>query len=159
MKATVSKWAPHHLPRPLCPHKKLLTIPLHFCTIYCKLTMKGSYFLLCIDDWIDPLGKAIVFSALDAYSGYSEMHNWKKDRFQIAFVTHSETIQYIRTPFGLTSAPASFQQDLDVFVTRNKWKSCLVFLDNTQIYSNTIDKHTSHGEDIFHSLKLVSITL
>lgn len=135
---------------------------LRFCVDYRRLnemTLKDSYPLPRMDDCIDSLGQAKIFSTLDAYSGYWQMHIREEDRPKTAFVTHSGTYQYIRMPFGLTNAPASFQRALDVVLTKYKWETCLVYLDDIIIYSNNVEDHIDHVDEILTSLNQAGITL
>ena len=135
---------------------------LRFCVDYRKLnemTLKDSYPLPRMDDCIDSLGHAEYFTTLDAYSGYWQMYIRKQDRSKTAFVTHSGTYQYIRMPFGLTNAPASFQRALDMILTNYKWKTCLVYLDDIIVFSNSIEEHIRHVDEILDCLKRSGITL
>ena len=135
---------------------------LRFCVDYRKLndmTLKDSYPLPRMDDCIDSLGNAKFFTTLDAYSGYWQMNIRKRDRHKTAFVTHSGAYQCIRMPFGLTNAPASFQRALDMILTKFKWKTCLVYLDDIIIFSNTVEEHIQHVDEILDCLKRAGVTL
>ncbi len=90
---------------------------LRFCVDYRRLntmTIKDSYPLPRIDDCIDSHGDAIIFSTLDANSGYWQMKIRKQDRHKTAFVTHNGVFQYVRMPFGLTNAPACLSTELSI---------------------------------------------
>ena len=135
---------------------------LRFCVDYRKLnemTVKDSYPLPRMEDCIDSLGDAVIFSTLDANSGYWQMKIRKEDRSKTAFVTHSGVFQYLRKPFGLTNAPASFQRALDQILQKYKWKTCLIYLDDIIIYSNSIEEHIRHVDEILTALGEASVTL
>eukprot|EP00171_Calliarthron_tuberculosum_P000507 IDg507t1 len=92
-----------------------------------------------MDECLDSLGTAKVFSALDANSGYWQMSVAEDSVDKTAFVSHSGFFEWTRMPFGLTNAPATFQRALDLILARYKWRSCLVYLDTLssfQIQSN-----------------------
>ena len=96
---------------------------LRFCIDYRRLnsmTIRDSYPLPRMDDCIDSLGSATIFTTLDAYSGYWQLAIKKEDRHKTAFVTHNGVYQCNRMPFGLTNAPASFQRALDMILTKFK---------------------------------------
>ena len=135
---------------------------LRFCIDYRKLnemTVKDSYPLPRMDECIDSLGEAKVFTTLDAYSGYWQMPIREEDRDKTAFVCHAGTYQYRRMPFGLTNAPASFQRALDLILTKYKWKTCLIYLDDIIVYSKTVEEHINHVDDILRCLSAAGVTL
>ena len=135
---------------------------LRFCVDYRRLnamTIKDSYPLPRIDDCIDSLGDAVIFSTLDANSGYWQMKIRKEDRHKTVFFTHSGVFQYVRMPFGLTNAPASFQRALDLILTKFKWKTCLIYLDDIIIFSNSIEEHIRHVDEVLQALREAGVTL
>ncbi len=135
---------------------------LRFCVDYRKLnemTVRDSYPLPRMDECIDSLGEAKVFSTLDAYAGYWQMPVKAKDRAKTAFVCHAGTYQYRRMPFGLTNAPASFQRALDLILTKYKWKTCLIYLDDVIIYSKTVEEHIDHVDEVLRCLADAGVTL
>ena len=135
---------------------------LRFCVDYRRLnamTARDSYPLPRMDECIDSLGTAKIFSTLDCNAGYWQLPVSERDRAKTAFVCHAGLYQYIRMPFGLKNAPASFQRTLDIILSGYKWKSCLVYLDDVIIYSNTVEDHMRHVKAILGALKAAGITL
>ena len=57
-----------------------------------------------MDDCIDSLGHAKVFSILDALWGYWQIPIAKEDRDKTTFTIHVGTYRYTRMPFGLRNA-------------------------------------------------------
>jgi hypothetical protein len=81
---------------------------IRFCIDYRKLnsiTERDMYPLPRMDDCIDSLGDARVFSTLDANAGYWQIRVAKKDREKTYFICHAGTYQFIRMPLGLVNAP------------------------------------------------------
>ena len=101
-----------------------------------------------MDDCLDSLGDATIFTGLDAYSGYWQMNVAKKDRHKTAFTCHAGTYQCVRMPFGLTNAPATFQRGLDMVLSKYKWKTCLVYLDDVIIFSRSVEEHIQHVDEV-----------
>ncbi len=135
---------------------------LRFCIDYRKLnevTVKDSYPIPRMDDCLDSLGEATIFTGLDAYSGYWQMNVAKKDRHKTAFTCHAGTFQCVRMPFGLTNAPATFQRGLDMVLSKFKWKTCLVYLDDVIIYSKSVEDHIQHVDEVLTALREAGITL
>lgn len=55
-------------------------------------------------------------------------------------------------PFGLTNATDTYQRALDMVLTKLKENNCLVYMDDFMIYSNTVEHHVSHADEIFTTL-------
>ena len=135
---------------------------LRFCIDYRKLntmTVKDSYPLPRMDECIDTLGDAKVFTTLDAFWGYWQITVPEEDRAKTSFVCHAGQYQYIRMPFGLTNAPATFQRALDVILGKFKWKTCLVYIDDIIIFSKSVDEHIHHVDEILSALRASGVTL
>ena len=62
-------------------------------------------------------------------------------------------------PFELTDEPATFQLALDTVLSRFKWKTCLVYIDDIIIYWKSVDEHIRHVDEILTTLKVAEITL
>ena len=93
---------------------------LRFCFDYWRLnavTIRDSYPFPRMDDYIDSLGEATVFSTLECNSGYWQIPVAEEDREKTAFVCHAGLYQYLRMRFGLTNAPATFQRTLDIILS------------------------------------------
>lgn len=60
-------------------------------------------------------------------------------------------------PFGLTNAPATFQITLGIVLSRFKWQTCLVYLDDVNIFSNN-EKHFKHIDQTLAALNDAGIT-
>jgi hypothetical protein len=82
-----------------------------FCFDYRKLneiTVRDAYPLPRIDDTLDALQHAQFLSTLDLRSGYWQVEMDAESRPLTAFVTHKGLFECTVTPFGLTTAPATF---------------------------------------------------
>ena len=52
-------------------------------------------------------------------------------------------------PFGLTSAPGTFQCCMSIILSGLQWKTCLVYLDDVIIFSSNFNEHLDHTREIF----------
>ena len=135
---------------------------MRFCVDYRRLNMKtkaDAYPLPRMDDCIDSLGDAAVFSTLDCNSGYWQIPMAEKDMDKTAFVTHLGTFRYKRMPFGLRNAPATFQRALDIILSGVRWQVCLVYIDDVIVFSKDVESHFVHLDQIMTLLRDAGITL
>ena len=93
-----------------------------------------------MDDCIDSLGDAVVFTTLDCNSEYWEVPVAPEDQDKTTFTTHCGTFRYTRMPFALKNAPATFQQALDIILSGARWQICLVYLDDVIVFPRACRK-------------------
>ena len=133
-----------------------------FCIDYRKLntvTRKDQYPLPKLDEQIDSLGAANWFTTLDANSGYWQIPVAEADREKTAFVCHAGFYEFLRMPFGLCNAPATFQRAMDVILAGVRFDFALVYLDDIIVYSSTFEAHVKQVEKVLQLLKKAKVTL
>jgi hypothetical protein len=114
---------------------------IRFCIDYRKLnavTKNDSYALSRVDDCLDSLGEARYFTTLNANCGYWQIDVNEDDREKTAFTCHQGLHQLKRMPFGLMTAPATFQREIDVILSSVRFQCALTYLDDIIIYSPTV---------------------
>lgn len=122
-----------------------------------KVTVKNRYPMPRIDDVLDKLHGAKVFTSLDLQSGYHQIRIAESDEFKTAFRTPLGHFQFRVLPFGLTNAPATFQTLMNDLFRPYLNKFVQVYLDDILIYSQNEEEHERHLEivlDILRKAKL-----
>lgn len=61
-------------------------------------------------------------------------------------------------PFGLVNAPASFQALMTQVLRGFNWKTCLVYVDDILVFSNSFEDHLKHMGQIFNHLQSAGLT-
>lgn len=93
---------------------------IDFCVDYCQLhaaTKRGLYPIHEMNESIDSLGKAKIFSTLVAKRGYWQIEIEEADRGKPVFSSHYGLYRSICMPFGLRKAPGTFQSTMDVILS------------------------------------------
>ena len=67
-----------------------------------------------IEELIDQVGKARVFTKMDLHSGFHQIRVYPEHVPRTAFKTKYGTYQYKVMPFGLCNAPATFQRTMNL---------------------------------------------
>jgi hypothetical protein len=133
-----------------------------FCVDYRKLnaiTVRDSYPLPRMDECIDSLGDAKIFTTLDCNSGYWQIPVRPEDREKTTFTSLEGLYLFLRMPFGLRNAPVTFQRFVDITLSGLTWKSCLVYLDYIIFFSKTSAEHMAHLDAVLHLLYCAGLTL
>ena len=143
--------SPYSAPIVLAPKKDGST---RFCVDYRALnavTKKDSFPLPRIDDLLDRVRGAKIFSSLDLASGYWQIPMKKTDMEKTAFSTPDGHFEFKVLPFGLTNGPATFQRIM--YQVAGKIRSVLVYLDDLLILSLTWEDHLHTLREVFLALR------
>jgi hypothetical protein len=122
-------------------------------------TVGNAYPLPDITEILDQLGQAKYFSCLDLAMGYHQIDMDPKDIEKTAFSTKEGHWAYRRMPFGLKTAPATFQRVMNTALSGLTGTRCFVFLDDIVIYANSLADHERKLRDVFRRLRQNNLKL
>ncbi|XP_049878826.1 uncharacterized protein LOC126375782 [Pectinophora gossypiella] len=132
-----------------------------FCVDYRRLnaiTKSDSYPLPVIEDLLHST-KGCFISTIDLRSSYWQVSVAPGDRDKTAFVTPFGTYRFLRMPFGLKNAPATFQRLMDRFRSGSMIKdvTLLVYLDDLLVLSESYEKHLQDLQLVFDRLRVFGL--
>lgn len=89
-------------------------------------------------DILDKLGKANYYSVLNLAFGFHQIEIHPDSVAKTVFTVDQEYYEFIRMPFGLKNAPASFQRATDNVLKELQGKLCMVYMDDMIIFSKDL---------------------
>jgi len=118
-----------------------------FCVDYKTLnanTMKDRFLIPMIEELLDKLTEARVFTKLDLRSGYHEIHVHAIDCHKTVFRTFDGHYEFLVMPFGLSNAPSTFQVAMNDLLRPYLRHFVLGFFYDIVIYSTSMINHIQH---------------
>ena len=109
-----------------------------------EITIKNCYSLSLVSKIMDQLVGANVFTQLDLYNTYHQLHIHKDDEWKMAFHTQYSHFKYQVMPFRLANAPTIFQSYIYYTLSDLLNTYYIIYLDDILIYSCTVEEYTEH---------------
>jgi hypothetical protein len=109
-----------------------------------EVTRKDAYPLPRVDDTLDELKDANLYTHLDLAYGFWQVRVRDKDIHKTAFQTPSGLMEWVAMPFGLCNAPATFQRMMNDILRDFLHKFVTVYLDDVCIYNRLLQEHLEH---------------
>ncbi|KAL2238147.1 UNVERIFIED_CONTAM: Retrovirus-related Pol polyprotein from transposon [Sesamum indicum] len=124
-----------------------------------KACPKDPYHLPRIDLMVDSTAGFKIFSMMDAYQGYHQIHMAKEDRDKTSFITDKEIYFYNMMPFGLKNAGATYQRLVNQMFGDLLGKTMEVYVDDMLVKSKRSQDHLEDLAQAFgimrsHGMKL-----
>ncbi|XP_050890823.1 uncharacterized protein LOC127096273 [Lathyrus oleraceus] len=117
-----------------------------------KVTIKNRYPLPRINDLMDKLVGAYVFSKIDLRSGYHPICVKPEDIPKIAFTTRYGHYEYSVMLFGVSNTPGVFMEYMDIVFHPYLDQFMVVFIDDILIYSKSDEERADHLRVVLQTL-------
>jgi len=104
-------------------------------------TIGDAHPLPDITEILDRLGQSKYFTCLDMVMGYHQIELEPREGSKTTFSTKQGHWEYLRLPFGLKTAPATFQKMMNSVLSGLTGIHCFVYLDDIVIYARSLAKH------------------
>lgn len=131
---STSSWA-----SPVCLVKKH-DGTFRFCIDYRRVnavTKRDAFPTPDVSDALDSLRGSQWFATIDLLNGYWQLKNTPRARERSAFCTKAGLFEFLRMPFGLSGAPATFCRVMTRVMSDLLWKICISYIDDLIIFARS----------------------
>ena len=146
----------------LVPVSKKGTDKIRWCIDYRALnalTVRDRYPLPNIENNLNKLAKAKVYTSIDSAGAFHCLPISKEDMHKTSFVSPHGSFQFKYLPFGLCNAPSAYSRLIDKALGHLPADFRLAYIDDVIIYSKTVQEHLGHIMQVLRAHVTVGMKL
>lgn len=107
-----------------------------------KITARDNYPMPLVEDQLAIVGNKKYFSLLDLKDGFHHVRVAEESIKYTSFVTPLGQYEWLRMPFGLRTAPATFQRYINlVLIEFTRAGDIAIYMDDILVATETIERH------------------
>ena len=84
---------------------------------------------------------ATMFSTMHITLAYNQVPVAKKDIPKDSFCDQIWPLQVTKMPFGLSTAPQTYEHLKELTLSDLQWSLCLIYLDDVIVFSHDFEEH------------------
>ena len=113
-----------------------------------------------IQDNLESLGGATIFSCLDLNQGFYQVELDKESRAKSAIVTPSgRLLQWTAMPMGLCGSPGTFEKLVEKVFHGLQWEILLLYIDDIIVFASSYEEAFERLQIVFDKLRNAGLKL